>query len=101
STGSSIGKSNSLLKSRLKVRVLPGAVWFAPDFWRSAPIAQRQSRRLLTGGLQVQVLLGAGSWFSSPMARGARLRSERLKVRIPPGSTAENALVAQAAEARE
>ena len=45
-----LDQSNSLLKSRLEVRVLPGA---------DAPIAQRQSRRLLIGVMRVQILLGA------------------------------------------
>ena len=86
--------SNSLLKSRLGVRIPPGALCET----QRAPIAQRQSHRLLIGGMRVQVLLGA--WRRAAIrgerkgrlagsvaqfGRGPRLRSEVLQVRILPG----------------
>src|SRR5678816_2211849 len=49
-------KSGRLLSGRLGVRIPPGAL---ASSTKHAPIAQRQSRRLLTGFMRVRVLLGA------------------------------------------
>jgi hypothetical protein len=46
-------QSNPLLKGRLGVRVPPGACGFC------APVAQWQSRRLLSGEMRVRFLPGA------------------------------------------